>query len=436
MGGGPGGGMGSDDVKLKYTDDDPESYSNIFDSAKTDVTDADKTRLISSLKSLSEYEDLEDVLDIDKVLRYFVVHNYVVNGDSYTGSMIHNYYLYESDGKMQMIPWDYNLAYGTFQGNDASGSVNAPIDSPILSGGGGGGPQGRDMQGDDSSSEDNNMPQMPEFAGNSSSSEDNNMPQMPEFAGNSSSSEDNNMPQMPEFAGDNSSSEEASVDDRPMVGWIFSSDEYTQLYHEYFKKFTKELLDSGYVSELITSTGELIDPYVKKDPTSFYEYEDFVEAYPMLNEFIKLRTKSVEGQLNGTIPSTDEGQEEDSSSLIDASTLDIDKLGGMNDTHQNDNMQGGPPGFNDQQNTSDESGAQTQQTSGNSGTQAQQSNEASNNMPQPPDNMGMQTDQENDNMEAGSAVTATDYIYLGCSFVLLLVGIAIAAMYKRRKNGV
>ena len=27
-----------------------------------------------------------------------VVHNFVLNFDSYTGSMIHNYYLYEKDG--------------------------------------------------------------------------------------------------------------------------------------------------------------------------------------------------------------------------------------------------------------------------------------------------------------------------------------------------
>ena len=41
---GPGGGgmsMGSDDVKLQYIDDDTDSYSNIFDNAKTDVTKAD-----------------------------------------------------------------------------------------------------------------------------------------------------------------------------------------------------------------------------------------------------------------------------------------------------------------------------------------------------------------------------------------------------------
>lgn len=129
--GGPGGGMGSEDVKLQYVDDDPDSYANIFDNAKTDISEADEQRLIASLKKLSAYEDLEDVLDTDEVLRYFVVHNFVVNGDSYTGSMIHNYYLYEQDGKLAMIPWDYNLAFGTFQSNDADSAVNDDIDAVL-----------------------------------------------------------------------------------------------------------------------------------------------------------------------------------------------------------------------------------------------------------------------------------------------------------------
>ena len=125
------GSKGSDDVKLKYIDDDPDSYANIFDNAKTDVSKADEKRLISSLKALSEYSDLEDVLDMDEVLRYFVVHNFVVNGDSYTGSMIHNYYLHEKGGKLGMIPWDYNLAFGTFQGGNASSEVNDSIDQVL-----------------------------------------------------------------------------------------------------------------------------------------------------------------------------------------------------------------------------------------------------------------------------------------------------------------
>jgi len=125
------GGMGSSETKLQYIDDDPDSYSAIFESAKTDITEADKNRLIASLKQLSAYENLEEVVNVDAVLRYFVVHNYVVNGDSYTGSMIHNYYLYEEDGRFSMIPWDYNLAFGTFQGGNAASSVNDDIDEVL-----------------------------------------------------------------------------------------------------------------------------------------------------------------------------------------------------------------------------------------------------------------------------------------------------------------
>ena len=133
----PGGGMrhGSDDVLLKYIDDEITSYSNIFDNAKTDVSNSDKKRLIQALKRLSAGEELSDTVEIEKVIRYFVVHNFVLNFDSYTGSMIHNYYLYEKDGQMQMIPWDYNLAFGGFQSmGEATSLVNYPINNPVSGG--------------------------------------------------------------------------------------------------------------------------------------------------------------------------------------------------------------------------------------------------------------------------------------------------------------
>jgi len=129
-------GMGSSDVKLQYVDDDVSSYSNIWDNAKTDITAADQERLMESLKKLSAGEEIESVVDIESVIRYFVVHNYVCNGDSYTGNMIHNYYLYEENGQMAMIPWDYNLAFGTFQGGNAQNTVNTPIDAPVSGGSG------------------------------------------------------------------------------------------------------------------------------------------------------------------------------------------------------------------------------------------------------------------------------------------------------------
>ena len=131
--GGGMGGMGSSDVKLQYIDDDPDSYANIFDNAKTKVKKKDQARLIATLKKLSEGDT--SAVDTDAVAMYMAVHNFLCNGDSYTGSMVHNYYLYEKDGVMSMIPWDYNLAFGGFTGgSDATGTVNTAIDT-LVSGG-------------------------------------------------------------------------------------------------------------------------------------------------------------------------------------------------------------------------------------------------------------------------------------------------------------
>ena len=255
--GGMGGGMnGSDDVSLIYSDDEYSSYQNIFDNAKTDITDSDKDRLIASLKKLNNNEDISSVVDVEEVIRYFVVHNFVCNFDSYTGSMIHNYYLYEKDGQMSMIPWDYNLAFGGFMGaQNASGLVNYPIDTPVSGG---------------------------------------------------------------------------TVDSRPMLAWIFASDEYTEEYHELFSEFIEKYFDSDYIPNLIESTKEMIAEYVEKDPTKFCTYEEFESGVTALKEFCTLRAESISGQLDGTIPSTSDGQTTDSSSLIKADNLNISDMGTMN----------------------------------------------------------------------------------------------------------
>ncbi|WP_304508491.1 CotH kinase family protein [Anaerotignum sp.] len=132
------GGMGmggtASGADLAYTDDEISSYSDIFDNAQTDPTDEDKVRVIAALKQLSTGENLETCVDVDAVIRYFVAHNFVINGDSYTGSMLHNYGLYEENGVLTMLPWDYNLAFGGFHMNgDATSIINEAIDTPLNS---------------------------------------------------------------------------------------------------------------------------------------------------------------------------------------------------------------------------------------------------------------------------------------------------------------
>ncbi len=126
----------NNDVALIHTSDDPADYDNIFREAKVDASATDKARLIAALKTLSTGENLEQVVDVDEVLRYFTVQVFVVNLDSYLGPTGHNYFLYEEDGVLSMVPWDYNLAYATYPlgmpepVNDSTMFINYPIDTP------------------------------------------------------------------------------------------------------------------------------------------------------------------------------------------------------------------------------------------------------------------------------------------------------------------
>lgn len=356
--GGPGG-MGSDDVKLKYIDDDPDSYSNIFSSAKTDVTDSDKKRLVSSLKSLSEYTDLADILNMDEVLRYFVVHNFVCNGDSYTGTMIHNYYLHEKDGKLSMIPWDYNLAFGTFHGIQASSTVNASIDNPVDNG---------------------------------------------------------------------------NVDDRPMVGWIFSDEAYTEAYHELFGKFIDQYFTNDTLAQRIAQTAALIRPYVEKDPSKFCTLDEFDSGIEAISSFVSLRAEAVARQLSGNTDPVDTS----GLNLSDMGTMDSGMGGGS----------GGEPGGR-----MDNRGAPTMPNGENQEPPAKPENISDGNMqmPERPDgeNMPMQMPGNAGDMQRpdfppengdftppGFSTTpsaSAQWLWLGISFAVLLLGILIAIL-KKNKN--
>lgn len=118
---------------LVYSGDEHSNYSTIFENAIFDYTnEEDYDKIIAMIKSLNEdINNIEKHLDVDEVLRYFAVNTFVVNLDSYASNMKHNYYLYEQDGICSILPWDYNLAFGAFQGGSASNVINFPIDNPV-----------------------------------------------------------------------------------------------------------------------------------------------------------------------------------------------------------------------------------------------------------------------------------------------------------------
>ncbi len=57
-------------------------------------------------------------------------------------------------------------------------------------------------------------------------------------------------------------------------------------------------------------------------------YEEYLEAADTLYEVVQLRSESIKGQIEGTIPSTGEEQR-NSDALVDASHLDLSVMGSM-----------------------------------------------------------------------------------------------------------
>ena len=94
---------------LKWLGSDSASYYNSY-TLKSESGWGELMDLINTLNF--NYEDLGNVLNIDRVLWNFAVNTAILNLDTYNGYYVHNYYLYKSeDGLFQMIPWDFDNAF-------------------------------------------------------------------------------------------------------------------------------------------------------------------------------------------------------------------------------------------------------------------------------------------------------------------------------------
>nr|WP_122012404.1 CotH kinase family protein [Maliibacterium massiliense] len=251
--GGRGMGASGGGGDLRYNGDEASSYSDIFSGATFEADEASQERVIQAISQLNAGGDLERYVDVDQALRYFAANTVLVNLDSYVSSLKHNYYLYEKDGCISILPWDFNLAFGGFQAGSASSAVNFPIDTPCAS--------------------------------------------------------------------------NIDLADRPLLGKLLEVADYAARYHAYLQEIVTDYFNSGRFEAAIDAADALIAPYVQQDATAFVTYEQYKASLPVLKIFGLLRAQSIQGQLDGTIPATSQGQAADASALVDASSINLSDLG-------------------------------------------------------------------------------------------------------------
>ena len=240
---------------------------------KTNENNPDHAALFRLLEVLNNEPDetfvkeIEKVLDVDQVLRFLAVSAALVQLDNYTGTG-HNYYLYETGGKFTIIPWDLNMAFGAFNaGLDTKAIINFLIDEPTA------GP----------------------------------------------------------------------IADRPLAARLLAVPAYLETYHGYLTELINGPFSPAAMGSRIDELAEMIRPYVKADTLKFYSNNAFEKsigrgAIPFrgtdpnrnmfnfgLKEFVAKRIDSIEKQLAGELPSTNNGKGNGGTFLIGGGRNNINR---------------------------------------------------------------------------------------------------------------
>lgn len=281
-------GMGYTGADLVYNGDDISAYTGL--NLKTNLSSSDGKEILALMQALEDGEGLEEVLDVEKALKYIAANVALANFDSYLGNTTHNFYLYEENGRFTIIPWDMNLAFGGFGGGEVD--IYEPTSQSM--GGFGGGDKRKDMQDNDA------VPNATEST--EAQADANNQPQPPDNAdmqGGSQPSGGKQPQGMPSMGSG----------EKPLVTTLLENETYRSMYEGYLREIAEKYFTQEYMTELVTKIHDLIAPYVQNDPTAFCTYEEFEQAcstdptdqYSLVYYAVNM-AESIENQLHGGEP--------------------------------------------------------------------------------------------------------------------------------------
>ena len=266
---------------LAYSGEDMKNYDEIANYAKVKGGEASMQRVVAALKSVDDGKDIDKHVDIESVMKYMALQTIVVNYDCMTGQNTQNYYLRESDGKISIIPWDYNLAWGGYPEDDGN------------------------MKGEELL-EQSHETSLPTDAGKRSKEEVSRIV---------------NFPIDTPFL--------TNLSQRTFFMKLLANEKYKALYYHYLTILCNEYIKGGELAKTLSTIQNEIGEIAGTEANAFYTNKQFHTAMQTLRLLLNRRAASVLGQMDGSIPSTWEGQKAQPQKLIKSDDINLQDLGGI-----------------------------------------------------------------------------------------------------------
>lgn len=265
---------------LAYKGEDMKHYTEISDYAKVRGGEASMLRVVEALKSVDEGRDIEEHVDVESVMKYMALQTIAVNFDCMTGNNTQNYYLREADGRISLIPWDYNLAWGGY-------------------------PEDEEMEGE-AILEHSEEQHLPADAGRRSREETARIV---------------NFPIDTPFSGE--------LSQRTFFTKLLADAKCKARYYHYLDVLCSEYILGGELDKTLEKIDGEIGQVAGTEANAFYSNEQYHKARKTFRLMLEKRAASVKRQMKGEIPSTWEGQKAQPQKLISCDDINLQDLGGI-----------------------------------------------------------------------------------------------------------
>jgi spore coat protein CotH len=100
---------------------------------------------------------------------------------------------------------------------------------------------------------------------------------------------------------------QGTLAERPLIAKLLANEEYKAKYHEIVSEMINGYLADDTFQARMDELNTMISSYVKADPSAFYTFEQYESGLTSVKTFMSNMAKSIQQQLDGTIPSSGDG---------------------------------------------------------------------------------------------------------------------------------